>query len=507
MAEHYDLVIIGAGPGGYTAAEAAVQLGIRTAIIEKDKIGGAFINTGCVPAKALLQAVSVYSDVKRSEMFGVTKEGVGFDLRMMMDYKDRKVQEVRQLEQKRLIGSGVTYIHGTAKLHRNNQVEIDTAEGVKYVIGDNVIIASGAMPRVLRVPGIYLPQAMNSRAILNATEWHYDRLVVVGGGVIGVECATIFRTLGSEVTLLERSSRLLDTLDEAVSDKMKENLEEKGVRVLCGVSVKGFVEVDPSVNNGPVEVHYMDGGEEKSVECDRVLVSCGRESRVKTVLGDDCTVKFDQDGHPIIDRSFQTTQKGVYLIGDCISRQRLAHVATSQAVYVVEHIAKKGHRMQMTVVPNGMYVVLPIVPVCIFTDPEVATVGFTEAEAATYNMKVIVGRRELKENRKAILADSSNGFVKLIFEAYTHTLVGAQIICPRAADMIGELATAIANGLTEHQLHTAMRAQPTYSEAINAAIDDVYRQSEELKEEKNSYEYIGFGADPLASGDDEGAEY
>ena len=226
--------------------------------------------------------------------------------------------------------------------------------------------------------------------------------------------------------------------------------------------------------NDTVSVNYRCERGWKESPADRVLVAVGRRPNMSKVLADDCQVQLE-NGRPLIKGTYRTTQENVYAIGDTVARKRLAHVAASHAAYLVENLAGRGHRMQLSVVPNGMYVVLPVVPTCFYTEPEIAAVGFTENDARLYNMKIKCGVAYMTENGKALLARNSRGFVRLIFEAYTNTLIGAQIMCARATDMIGEMATAIANGLTAYQLSTAMRAHPTYSEAITEAIKDALK--------------------------------
>lgn len=478
MSEQYDLVIIGGGPGGYTAAEHAAKLGMSTAVIEKDEIGGSCVNLGCIPAKALLQAATVYRDIKRASHFGLSADHVSFDMEAMQKFKDQTVAKVRSGINRKLDAAGVTVIYGEATLHRNNQVEIQTAAGIRYVSGVRVIIATGSEPIIPKFPGVMLPQVMRSHEVLKTTQWNFNRLSIVGGGVIGVELATLFASLGSEVTIFERADRLLCTMDETISEYVKQSLEDKGVRVMLSVSVIEITEQIPALDNGPVLVHFRKGSITKSIAADRVVTAVGRKAYLGHVLAGDAEVELDSFGRPKVTPSYMTTQPNCYAIGDAVAHMRLAHVATSHAIFVVEHIAKKTHRMQLTVVPNGMYVVLPVVPICIYSDPEIASVGFTEAEAATYNMKVKIGMTLLNENSKAIMIGKTIGFVKVIFEAYTNTLVGAQIVCSRATDMIGEMATAIANGLTAYQLTTAMRAHPTYSEAITEAVEDALREDE-----------------------------
>lgn len=470
MSELYDLIIIGAGPGGYTAASTAASFGMSVALIEKGELGGACVNTGCVPAKAMLQASAVYEDLKKASSFGISVGQVDFNLEKMQSYKDESVESYRSMIRSRLSADGVELIHGDAKLHRENVVEVKREGETLNLKGKSVILATGAEPIIPDIPGIELPQVLTSRDILRTREWNFDRLIVIGGGVIGVEVATIFAALGSKVTLLETCGRLLETMDPTISDQLEESLISKGIDVRCNATVMEI----RSRDDNSASVSYREDGTWKEKAADRVLIAVGRKPDMKKVLAEDCEVEL-QDGRPKVKGTYRTTQKEVYAIGDVVSKQRLAHVAAAHAAYVAEHLAGQGHRMQLTVVPNGMYVVLPVVPICIYTDPEIAAVGYTEEDARNYNMKVKCGQAYMSVNGKAILARKTTGYISLLFEAYTNTLIGAQIMCPRATDMIGEMATAIANGLTAYQLSTAMRAHPTYSEAISAAIEDALK--------------------------------
>lgn len=467
MSEQYDLIIIGGGPGGYTAASRAAAFGMRTALIEMGELGGSCVNTGCIPTKALLQATAVYRDILQASRFGITAHGVGFDLKKMQDYKDDSVEEFRGMIRKLLAEHRVDLICGEGRLHKDNVVEIVTAEGSSFIKGKNIILATGSRTRIPEIPGIELPQVMTSRELLEAEEWKFDCLTVIGGGVIGVELATVFAALGSKVTILEKANCLLANLDSIASDEVEEHLREKGIDVICNAEITQITKRE----NDTVFVGFQVNGSWKEVAADRVLIAAGRVPFLGNALAKDCEVKVENSS-PVVKGSYRTTQKDVYAIGDVTSKIKLAHVATSQAIYVVEHLAGTRHRMQLTVVPSGMYVVLPVVPLCIYTDPEIAAVGFTMEDAHTYNMKIKCGMAYMSDNGKAILCRKKSGFIRLIFEAYTDTLVGAQIMCSRATDMIGEMATAIANGLTAYQLSTAMRAHPTYGEAIAKAIED-----------------------------------
>lgn len=470
MTEQYDLIIIGAGPAGYTAALKAADFGMSVAVVEKERLGGVGLNTGCVPAKALLYASSFYSGLKHAAGFGVHIEGAEFDFARMQSYKDRAVEEYRSQIQKLFKNDRITLIQGTGVLHADNVVEVSAGSGAGFYKGSYVLLAAGAEPVIPDIPGVELPQVLTSRDILEAGEWSFDKLLIIGGGVIGVELAAVFADLGSKVILIEQDSRILNPMDPLISECMEENLRNKGVDVRCNTSVMEI----RKTSGDRVSCMLRQDGTWREEPADRVLVAVGRKPVMDKVLAEDCQVQV-ADGRAVIKRTYKTTQDKVYAVGDMIARMRLFHVAAAQASYVVEHIAGRVHGMQLSVVPNGMFVELPVVPSCIYTSPEIASVGFTEEDAHHYNMKVISGQAFMKENGRAILAQEQTGFVRLIFEDYSKTLVGAQMMCPRATDMIGELATAIANSLTAYQLSTAMRAQPTFSEAITVAIEDALK--------------------------------
>ena len=473
MERQYDLIIIGAGPGGYTAALRASELGLKTALVEKDMLGGVCVNNGCVPAKALLQATSTYRRMLNSSRYGIHAENISFEMGRIQDYKDQSVLEFRELIRRKITASDVDLLCGAAVLHKDNVVEITDGDERYSIRGTNVILATGSHAILPDIPGIDLPQVMTSRNIMKAREWNYDCLVIIGGGVIGIELATVFASLQSRVTILESTPRLLPQMDPQISAQLMENLRERGVEVICGVRVTGIEDR----GHDTVFVNYTEDGAGKQVPADRVLVSVGRRASFAKALGADCEVRTE-NGSIVLKSGYRTTQEGVYAIGDCVSFHKLAHVAASQGAYVVEKLAKKGHRIQLFVVPNGMYATLPVVPSCIYTDPEIASVGLTAEAAAKYNLKVKCGQALLKDNGRAILVGQETGCVILVFEAYTNTLIGAQLMCARATDMIGELSTAVANGLTAYQLETAMRAHPTYSESITEAIRDALGDQE-----------------------------
>ena len=296
MADHiYDLIIIGAGPAGYTAALRAAAMGMDAVLIEKKALGGSCVNTGCIPAKALLQATAVYRDMLKAFRFGIVAEKVSFDWRQMQIYKNESVESFRSMIQGMLEKAEVEMIHGDARLHADNVVRVTTSKGALTLKGKNVILATGSSPVIPDIPGIDLPQVMTSRDILRMDDWNFDCLTVIGGGVIGVEIATIFAALGSRVTLLEQANRLLESMDPMISEQMEANLRSKGIEVHCNVQV---MEIKDR-GNDTVSVNYRCERGWKESPADRVLVAVGRRPNMSKVLADDCQVQLE-NGRPLL---------------------------------------------------------------------------------------------------------------------------------------------------------------------------------------------------------------
>ena len=468
MAIHYDIIVIGGGPGGYTAALKAASLGLKTAIVEKDKLGGTCVNKGCIPTKSLLHASSMFKKLQNCDEFGVSTDFISFDFKKMQYYKKGSVKSYRKGITDLIEAANITILTGMATIRREKTIEVNGSEGKDYYTAEHIIIATGAKSVIPDIPGINLPGVLTSDRLLASDTWNYDRLTIIGGGVIGVEFATIFSALCSHVTILEREANLLGPMDTEVSLALEEELRQRGIAIHCHANLKEIKEADHGLAC-LVEIE----GEEQTIRTGQVLVAAGRVPYLEGLIGEDVSLKMEH-GHLAVNSEFQTSESGIYAIGDVADNIRLAHVAAAQGTYVVEKIAGVDHTIRLSVVPNGMFVKLPVVPSCIYTEPEIASVGITKEAALANNMKVRCGRYSMSANGKSIITSKQSGFIHLVFEEYSGTLVGAQIVCPRATDMISEMATAIANGLTAEQLRLAMRAHPTYSEGITAAIENYY---------------------------------
>lgn len=466
MTQLYDLVIVGAGPGGYTAALQAADFGMKVAIIEEKEVGGVCVNRGCIPTKALLYASHIFSLMQTSDEFGIFTNEISFDYGKMQKYKERSVDTYRQEICRMFEEKKITVVQGKGILRRDRTVEVHGREGKEFYQGKYILLATGAKASVPPIPGSDLPGVVTSDRILSGKDWNYNRVVIIGGGVIGVEMATIFNNLCSQVTIIEKNDHLLGPMDDKVARELEEILKAKGIQIYCDAD-----QISIEKEDGLICCTKTAQGEEIRQKAGIILIATGRKPDLTGLFGEDIHPEV-KDGRLVVDKNFETSEPGVYAIGDLTADIQLAHVAAAQGTFVVENLVGKEHSIRLEVVPNGMFVSLPIVPSCIYTTPEIATVGITEETAKTYGMKVRVGHYSMRDNGKSIITRADDGFIRLVFEAYSNTIVGAQMICPRATDMIGEMATAIANGLSATQLSLAMRAHPTYSEGIKAAIED-----------------------------------
>lgn len=475
MARQYDLIVIGAGPGGYISAIKAAGLGMSVAVIEKERLGGVCLNRGCISTKCLLYASHIFSMMRYCDEFGVSTDFLSFDFGKMQDYKKRSVDAYRLEIAKLFEANHIDYLAGTAVLHRGKCVEVNNPEGRDFLEGRSIIIATGAKTMVPDIPGVDLPGIVDSERLLASSSWHYDRLLIIGGGVIGVEFATIFQALCSKVTIIEKNSHLLEPMDEEVAVRLEHELKEKGISVYCNSTVNEIVQ-DSGLQ---CEVKNELTGESSCIKASQVVIAVGRRPYLDGLMGEDVSLEIE-NGRLVVNSDFMTSEPGIYAIGDVVAKNQLAHVAAAQGTFVVEKITGQSHSMQLEIVPSGMFVSLPVVPNCIYTEPEIAAVGITAQRARELGLQVYCGHYSMEGNGKSIIARTARGFIRLVFESYKDTLIGAQFVCSRATDMIAEMATAIANELTAQQLLKAMRAHPTYSEGITAAIEDaVKRKGEE----------------------------
>jgi dihydrolipoamide dehydrogenase len=446
VAASFDVVILGGGPGGYVAALRAAQLGAKTAIVEKDRLGGTCLVRGCIPTKALLQSSELYSQAKGGAVFGVVADKVAFDWAAAQKRKTAVVDQLVKGVEGLLKAGGVTVFRGAARLAGDGAVEV----AADRITAKDIVIATGSA--IARIPLKGAEHPLDSDQILELKEVP-ARLAIIGGGVVGMEFAAMFAALGSKVTVLEMLPQVLPMVDADLVSVYTKHLAGLGGAVHTNSKVDEVAKL-----KGSLQVRFSEGGEGGAVDADQVLLAVGRAPYTEGLGAEEAGVKLER-GRVVIDAQLHTSAAGVWAIGDVIGGIMLAHVASHEGVCAVENIA--GHSKRT---PD-----YHAAPNCIYTDPEIAHVGLGEKEAKEGGMDVKVGRFPFAAAGRALTLGQSEGFVKVIADARSGRLLGAHIIGPRATDLIAEATLAVQNGLTLEQIDLTIHAHPTLPEALMEA--------------------------------------
>jgi dihydrolipoamide dehydrogenase len=455
-----DVIVVGGGPGGYEAALHAAGLGLRTALVEKRELGGACLNRGCVPTKALLHAAELYAGLSEAERWGLRADGAALDFAAAQAHRREIVADLRDGVAGLLRKAGVAVFAGTGQLldARTVRVTGPAAEPTTLLAAVGVLLATGAAPAALPLPGADLPAVLDSDALLEA-ETLPASLLIIGGGVIGVEFAGIFAGLGTAVTLLEARDRLLPDMDREIGQNLAMILKKRGVRVHTTTAVRGF-----AASEGPgVRCIFEDKTGEAVAEAEAALVCVGRRPSTEGLLAVGCGLEAERGRIPVGARG-RTALSGVWAAGDLTGGVQLAHYATAQAVVAVDDMAGRAPSRR-----------LDVVPACVYTDPEIACVGLTADEAKAANRVARAGKCVLGGNARTRIAGAGRSFIKLVADADTGALLGAQLMCGRASDIVGMFALAVAQGLTLAQVREVMCAHPTFYEAAGEALDAATR--------------------------------
>lgn len=468
MATEYDLVILGGGTGGYVAAIRASQLGLKTAVVEKSKLGGTCLHKGCIPSKALLRSAEVYATTKKAEEYGVETSGVNLNFLRVQDRKQSIVHQlytgVQQLMKKGKIDvyEGIGRILGPSifsPMPGTISVEMNNGEENEMLIPKNVIIATGSRPRSLQGLEIDGNVVLSSDEALELTELPKS-ILIVGGGVIGIEWASMLSDFGVEVTVLEYSDRILPTEDKEVAKEMNKLMTNKGITIVT--SAKVLPETVSKDKNG-ISVKADHNGEMKEFTAEKMLVSVGRLPNVEGIGIENTDIQLEK-GFINTNDFYQTKESHIYAIGDVIGGLQLAHVASHEGIIAVEHIAgKEPIPMDETLISK-----------CIYSSPEIASVGYTEDEAKEKGFKVKVGKFPFKAIGKALVYGETDGFVKLIVDSESDDLLGVHMIGPHVTDMISEAGLAKVLDATPWEISHTIHPHPTLSEAIGEAALAVY---------------------------------
>ncbi len=445
----YDLIVIGGGPGGYVAAIRAAQLGLKTAVAEKAELGGTCLNRGCIPTKALMHSANLYRELDGAEEMGISISGKEAGFKAMHARKAKVVEQLRGGVAQLLKGNGIDVLEGTAAFTSPESI---TVNGEAYT-AKNFIIATGSKPAVPPIPGANLPNVVTSDEMLDTDSCDYKELVIIGGGVIGVEMASIYNGIGRKVTVIEALDRLLANMDREISQNLSMILKKRGVAVNTAATVTGITE-----ENGRLTCTFERKGAAETVSADGVLICVGRRPLTEGLNPEAAGIELER-GRIKVDAHYRTSVPHIYAIGDVTGGIQLAHAAEAQGIAAAEHICG----MAATVNPN-------LVPSCVYTSPEIATVGITADEAKQQGLAVTTGKYIMSGNGKSVIENEERGFIKLVFDAQSEKLLGAQLMCGRATDMIGELVTAVSAGLTKAQLAMALHPHPTFCEGITEAV-------------------------------------
>ena len=452
----YQLLIIGAGPGGYVAALHAAKRGLRTAVIENREVGGTCLNRGCIPTKTLLHSSEIIAGINGGEKFGVGAERVHFDMSAIFARKREVSAKLSGGIEGMFRAAKVDLLRGTGTVTGSGTVKFVGEEGEKVITAERILLATGSVPARPPIPGLDLPGVLTSDELLEGCDHLYDSLVIIGGGVIGVEFATFYADLGCKVTIIEGLDRLLPNMDRELGQNLSMILKKHGVDVYTN-SLVANVEQDGDA----LKVNFTNKDKALSVSGEAVLCAIGRRPYTEGLFADGVSVEMN--GRSIrVDENYETSLPGVYAIGDVSSKIQLAHVASAQGTDCVERMVGGKGMTDLSAVPS-----------CIYCVPEIACVGITADEAKAAGREVVSGKYVMFSNGKTVIRDGERAFMKVVADKATHVIVGAQFMCEHATDMISEMATAIVNGLTVEQMLKVLRPHPTFEEGVHDALEDV----------------------------------
>ncbi|VGO19835.1 dihydrolipoyl dehydrogenase [Pontiella sulfatireligans] len=451
----FDVIVIGAGPGGYPAAIKAAQLGGKTAIIEREWLGGTCLNCGCIPTKTLIAGAEVYQKILHADTFGINVGTPEIDYPAMKTRKDGVVDTLKSGIGSLLKAHGVTVFEGEGSFRDANTIAVKASDGAtQEITGKNIIIATGSTSTV---PG-FIPKherIVESRAFLDLEKLP-ESLLVLGGGYIGCELACMAAGLGVKVTVVELLADVLMLLDKDVRQVVKKNMKDAlGMTLMTGDAMENIAATDTGVT-------ATAGG--KTIEADMLLVAIGRSPVTDGLNIEAAGVAVNERGYVEVDELNRTNVSGIYCIGDVSGRLQLAHAATSQAMYAVEHALKGEEKIEEVVIPG-----------VIFTSPEVALVGITETDAKTQSLEISTGKFYFRGLGKALASNETEGFVKIIADKNTDRILGAQCAGPHATDLISEMVVAVREELTVEELGNTVHAHPTFAEVWMEAAHALHK--------------------------------
>ncbi|MCT2538111.1 dihydrolipoyl dehydrogenase [Aquibacillus koreensis] len=448
-----DTLVVGAGPGGYVAAIRAAQTGQKVTIVDKGTLGGVCLNVGCIPSKALIQAGHRYEHAHGSDIMGIKAEGVTVDFSKVQEWKASVVNKLTSGVEGLLKGNKVEIVKGEVYFVDKNTAKVMDEKSSQTYTFKNAIIATGSTP--IEIPTFkYSDRVLDSTGALNLKEIP-KKLVVIGGGYVGTELGSAYASFGTEVTILEGAKDILGGFEKQMSNLVKKKLKKKNATIVTEAMAKGVEE-----SKDGVKVTYEAKGKEETVEADYVLVTVGRRPNTSEIGLEQVGIELDDKGLVKIDKQCRTTVDNIYAIGDIVQGPPLAHKASYEGKIAAEAIA--GEKSEID---------YHAIPAVVFSDPELASVGYTEQEAKDEGYDIVASKFPFAANGRALSLNESEGFVKLITRKEDGLLIGAQIAGPNASDMVAELGLAIESGMTAEDLALTIHAHPTLGEITMEAAE------------------------------------
>lgn len=449
-----DIAIIGGGPGGYVSAIKASMMGAKVILVEKERLGGTCLNWGCIPTKAFFRSAEVFKNLKNAETFGCYAENVKVDMKNVVNRKDAVVKQLVQGINYLLDKHKVKIVNGIGELQDNNTIYVKKGFQETIIKAKNIVIATGSKSSSLPIPGADLDNVIDSKQALQLDKLP-EKMIIVGGGVIGMEFAFIFNSFGVKVTVIEFLDDILVSCDEDVCREIHKNAECKGIHIYTGSKVEEIINSE----DGQCIVSFTKDGEKKYISADKILMAVGRVPNMEGIDTEKLGIELNDRGRGIkVNANMQTNIPNVYAIGDVTNKIQLAHVASHQGITAVKNILGQSCDMDYSSVPSA-----------IFTDPEIAMVGVCEKLAKKEGIDVEIGKFPFAANGKALTEGKSEGFIKIVKEKSTGKVIGGAIIGPHAADLIAEITLAVKNQLTAEQISETIHAHPTTAEAVHEA--------------------------------------
>jgi len=455
----YDVAIIGAGIGGYTSAIRCSQLGMRVALIERWKLGGVCLNSGCIPTSVWLTTVSLLEKIKRAKNYGIFVEGFSLDLKGVKVRKEDIVNRLNQGIRFLLEKNKVDLFEGTGRIKSPNHIIVERNGEKKSIYTKNIIVASGSRPKYLaNIPAdgnkiITVEDALDLEDVP-------ESVFIIGGGILGVEFAQIFCSLGSKVTILEKKERLLPNFDREVSTTLRRILERNGIKIFTSVSSE-----TANVSNDNVRLTFYADGRRVDAVAEKVVIAVGRSPNVEDLGLENVGIHLI-NGFIEVDEHMRTNIPNIYAVGDVIGKKMFAHAALAEGIVAAENIAGLETEIDWKTVPA-----------CVYTMPEIASVGLSEEEAINMGYKISIGKFPYAANGRALVDGERDGFVKIIADKERDEILGVHIIGPNASNLISEATLAIKLECTSEELGRTIHPHPTLSEAIMEAALAVFKRA------------------------------